>query len=457
MRTSLNARLPSEFVLRPSTARLLLTVAITPNRTLNSRMNIYRIRNLANRLPFFYGWVVVSCTMGSAMARQAAAVATLSVFLVPMTDEFGWSRTGISGAVSLGGFLGAVIAPFIGPIFDRHGSRITLVTCALTVSMCTIGLANVETLVGFYVAFGIARMLFSTPFDLGTSSAIAKWFVRRRARAMAAMSTASGIGLAVMPLLVAVTIESHGWRAGWVVLAFVVVMVGVIPQWFLLVRQPEDLGLEPDGRTTPQDRSSRHGGELAEVSFTRAEALRTPALWLLMLFAISVYPVQAGISLHQAPFLIERGLSPAVAATVVGTFSISIALGSVLFGMSAHRFASRVALCAGAVLVTIGAMVMREVDGALLGYVSGALFGLGLGGLSTMLPVTLADYFGRAHYGAIRGVFLPVQVGGQAAGPLLAGVFYDATGSYDLGLTVFAVLSASAALVALTASAPSRA
>ena len=419
-------------------------------------MDIGHIRIWAARLPFYYGWVVVGCAMGSAMARQAAAVATLSVFLVPMTDEFGWSRTGISGAVSLGGFLGALVAPFIGPLFDRHGSRITLVTCAVVVSACTVALAGIETLVSFYVVFGISRMLFATPFDLGTSSAVAKWFVRGRARAMAAMSSAHGVGLACMPLLAALVIEAQGWRAGWVVLAVLVIVVGAVPQWFFMVRQPEDLGLQPDGTNGVVDESGGVRDDTGEVPFTRAEALRTPAIWLLMFFAILVYPVQAGISLHQAPYLMERGMSPGVAATVVSAFSLSIALGSLVFGISAHRFAPRFVLFAGAVLMTAGAVLMGEVDGPALGYLAATMFGLGLGGISTMLPVTLADYFGRAHYGAIRGVFLPVQVVGQAVGPLLAGVLHDASGNYAAGLSVFATLSATAALVALTASPPSK-
>ncbi len=412
-------------------------------------MNIDRIRNWAARLPFFYGWIVVSCTMGSAVARQAAAVATLSVFLVPMTAEFGWSRTGISGAVSMGGLLGAVIAPFIGPLFDRHGSRISLVTCALIVSACTAALAGVETLVGFYVVFGISRMMFSTPFDLGTSSAVTKWFVRGRARAMALLSTAHGAGLALMPLLAAFMIEAHGWRTGWLALAAVVFVVGAVPQWFFLARQPEDLGLAPDGRSAVVDESGSEQDETHEVAFTRAQALRTPALWLLMIFAALVYPVQAGISLHQAPYLIESGISPGIAATVVSVFSLCIAIGGLAFGMNAHRMQPRFALFVGAVMITIGAVLMGQVVSPALGYLSAALFGLGLGGVSTMLPVTLANYFGRAHYGAIRGIFLPVQVVAQAAGPLLAGVLHDASGNYDLGLTVFAALAATAALVAL--------
>ena len=394
--------------------------------------------------------------MGSAMARQAAAVATLSVFLVPMTLELGWSRTGISGAVSLGGFVGALLAPFIGPIFDRHGSRASLVACALIVSVCTAALAGIESLLGFYVAFGISRMLFSTPFDLGTSSAIAKWFVRGRARAMASMSVASGIGLALMPMLAALIIEVYGWRVSWLALAVVVVLVGAIPQWLLLVRQPEDIGLEPDGSKRPSEADHEAPSVAEEVSFERAEALRTPALWLLMLFSVLVYPVQAGISLHQAPLLIERGVSQAAAATVVAVFSLSIALGGLLFGLTAHRLPNRAILFFGALMMTVGTLMVSEVQTAAFGYVAAGVFGVGLGGISMMLPVTMADYFGRAHYGAIRGVALPVQVIGQAAGPLLAGVLHDATGNYDLGLTVFTVLSALAAVVALSAKPPAK-
>ena len=140
------------------------------------------IRSLAQRLPFFYGWVIVGCTMCSSVVRQTAAVATLSIFVVPMTAEFDWSRTGISGAVSLGGILGALVAPFIGPMFDRHGSRALLVASAVVISGCCVALAGTQGLLWFYVSFSISRMTFSAPIEIGTTAAITKWFVRRRAR-----------------------------------------------------------------------------------------------------------------------------------------------------------------------------------------------------------------------------------------------------------------------------------
>ena len=414
------------------------------------------IRSLIQRLPFFYGWVIVGCTMCSSVVRQAAAVATLSIFIVPMTSEFGWSRTGISGAVSVGAVLGALVAPFMGPLFDRHGSRALLVASAVAVSACCVALAGTQGLLWFYVAFSISRLMFSTPFEIGTTSAVTKWFVHRRARAMSLLIMSTGAGLTILPLVVAGAIDIAGWRAGWLTLAVVAIVLGVLPQWFLLVRKPEDIGLEPDGSVagpeTPAANARAAG--TGEIDFTRTQALRTSTLWLMMVYTLLVFPVQAGVSLHQAPHLIERGISPTVAATIVSSFSLAGALSSLLFGYLGDRVPVRAALAASAALLGLGAVIMRGVEGPLLGYASAVLFGAGIGGILTMIPIAWANYFGRAHFGAIRGITLPAQVGGQAIGPLAAGVLHDLTGSYASGLTVFAVLSLIAVCVALITHAP---
>ena len=424
------------------------------------------IRTLVQRLPFFYGWAAVGCAMSSNVVRQAAAVTTLSIFIVPMTGEFGWSRTGVSGAVSAGAVLGALAAPFIGPLFDRHGSRALLIASALAVSACCIALAGTRGLLWFYVAFGISRMMFSTPFDLGTSSVAAKWFVRRRALAMSLLTASIGIGLTILPLAAAIAIAAGGWRSGWLALAVIVVVLGVVPQWFLLVREPEDIGLRPDGdEPAPRLRAGTSAGGASaddagaddaagEVAFTRAQALRTPTLWLMMAYTMLVFPIQAGVSLHWAPHLIERGISPTLMATMVSSFSLAVALSSVLFGYAGDRVPVRATLAASAALMALGAMTMIAVSGPLPAYAASVLFGTGVGGILTMTPVAWANYFGRAHFGAIRGMTLPAQVGGQAAGPLLAGLLRDLTGDYASGLATFAALSLLAAAVALVTPSP---
>ncbi len=416
------------------------------------------VRTLIRRLPFFYGWVIVACALGANGARQGAAVATLSVFILPMSAEFGWSRTALSGAVSLGSLLGALVAPALGPLFDRHGSRAILVTSAVVVAACCVALAGTQSLAWFYVSFALSRMIFSAPFDVGVTSAVAKWFVWHRALPMSMIAMSHGVFLAVIPFIVQLIIVDQGWRAGWVALAIMVVVIGVVPQALLLVRQPEDVGLVPDGRAPPRAAPDAGGSAgaapAAEAAFTRGEALRSPVLWLLMAYTLLVFPVQAGISLHQAPYLIERGLSPAVAASAISIFSLSSACASLALGLTGRRLPVRGALVSCAALLSMAVLGMREVESAAAAFCAAAAFGASLGGVFVLLPLAWADYFGRAHFGAIRGITLPAQVGGQALGPVLAGVLHDATGEYGAGLALFALFALAAAVLALFVRAP---
>jgi sugar phosphate permease len=260
-------------------------------------------------------------------------------------------------------------------------------------------------------------------------------------------------GLVAMPLIAQLAMLRDGWRAGWLAIGATVLVVGFLPTWLFLVRRPEDLGLMPDRRAT--------AGELpaagaAEPSFSRRAALGTTAFWLLLLYTVLVYPVQAGVSLHQAPHLIERGIAPATAATNVSRFSLMSAVGSLLCGALPRRLPIHYPLALAALLLGIGALAMLAIATPRDGFLAAAVFGLGIGGLLTLLPIAWADYFGRANYGAIRGIALSAQVLSQAAGPLLSGALRDGTGSYVRSLEVFAALAFLAAVAALAARPPLR-
>jgi sugar phosphate permease len=413
---------------------------------------------LISRLPFFYGWVILACVCFAGFARQGPAVATLSIFVEPMTSEFGWSRTALSGAVSLGGVLAALTSPLIGPVLDRRGARLMLCTAVLVTGVSTLLLSLTQSLVAFYVFFCIARMNFAGTFDLGIYGALNSWFVARRAFVTSIANLAQMAGLVALPFIAHLAMQDHGWRGGWLAVGTTVLLVGFLPTWLLMVRRPEDVGLVPD-RQSPAPTPIVSGAEgapatIAEPTFSRQEALRTPAFWLLSLFTMAVYPVQAGISLHQAPHLIERGLSPAVAATIVSTFSLVSAFAGLAFGLGARRVGVRASLALAAMFLGASAIAMLGIATPLQGYLAACCFGMGIGGMLTVLPLAWADYFGRKSFGAIRGAALTVQVTAQASGPLLSGVLRDITGDYVASLACFAGLSFLGALVALLARAP---
>jgi len=405
-------------------------------------------RLLVPRLPFFYGWVVLACICLAGFARQGPAVAVLSVFVVPMTDAFGWSRTEIAGAVSLGGVLAAVISPMLGPMLDRRGARLVLCLAVLGTGLSTMALSLIQSLLAFYLLFCFARMNWAGPFDLGLYSALNNWFVARRAMATAIATLAQMSGLVALPIIAQLAMRDGGWRDGWIAIGGTVLVVGFLPVWLFLVRRPEDVGLVPD-RTRPA--SARPA---AEPRFSRAQAMRTRAFWLLSLYTVLVYPVQAGVSLHQAPHLIERGLSPMAAATVISFFSVMSAVASFGIGFLPRRWPIRHALLLSAALLSLGSFALIAVDGTEQAYGAAGLFGLGLGGVLTLVPMAWADYFGRESYGAIRGVALSLQVVAQAAGPLLSGALRDWSGNYADSLTVLGALAAMAAAAALAARRP---
>jgi MFS transporter, OFA family, oxalate/formate antiporter len=411
-------------------------------------------RLLSARLPFFYGWVVLACLCCAGFARQGGATATFSVFVEPLTREFGWSRAAISGAASLGGVLAALLSPLIGPLLDRHGSRAALCLAVLGTGIAALLLSLAHSLPVFYLLFCIARLNWASPFELGIYSTLNNWFVARRPLANSIATVAQMAGLVAMPLVAQLAMRGHSWRAGWIAIGVTVLAVGFVPVWLFMVRRPEDLGLLPDAAAAATRARGHASPGPIETAFSRRQAIRTSAFWLLLLYTVLVYPVQAGVSLHQAANLIEQGITPTMAASTVSLFSLMSGIASAACGFMPRSLPIRYPMALGGVFLTIGCLAMIGIASPLQGMVAAALFGIGIGGMLTLLPIAWADYFGRANYGAVRGLALSAQVLAQAAGPLLSGVLRDWTGSYTRSLECFAALSARSILAALVSRRP---
>lgn len=413
------------------------------------------VQGLAARLPFHYGWVILACVCLAGFTRQGSALGTLSIFIEPMVGEFGWSRTAISAAVSVGGILGALIAPALGTFLDRNGARAVLLLAVLLTAGSTFLLSFSQSLAWFFACYCVARMSFAGPYDLGIYGSVVNWFYRRRAFATSVVTLAQMIGLVIMPLVAFFVMQAGGWRSAWAAVGATVLVVGFLPVWLLHVRRPEDLGQRLDGEAGAPAVSA--GGTSApEPAYTRAQALATPAFWLLGLFTLLAFPVQSGISLHQAPLLLERGLAPGVAAAAVSLFALSSALAGFAYGFWPRRVPLRYALLLTGIVLGAASLLTARVASPLEAYAAASLLGAGVGGLLTMLPIAWADYFGRSSYGAIRGVALGFQVAGQALGPVLSGALHDWTGDYGASLATCAGLAAAAGVVALLAKPPRR-
>ena len=445
-------------------------------------------------MPFYYGWVIFSIgAIASYSSRPLMAVATLSVFAVPMTREFGWSYGLFSGVVSLGGLCAIGVSPFVGRLIDRYGSGAVLAITSAIVGGCAFGLSLVGQAWAFYALYVPGRMAFASPLELGTTTAVNNWFIRRRAFALFLLTVSQSTGLAAMPLVAQFLIGGWegfggwGWRNAWAWLGIYTLVVGIVPALFLVARRPEDMGLTADprrgeSRVLPSQREASAPDEvegqsgnaaddteegsdrpaaprapvpLQENSYTVSRALRTRAFYVMAIFSGAGFMVQAGVSLHQVSHFINQGLEPALAALTAGSFAFCQMIGGFVWSsLASRRVPIRYLLALSAFVVSGGALGVQLSSTLAWGLPAASILGAGVGGLHLLLRLAWADYYGREHLGSITGITLPVQVGGQALGPIIAGFLYDFTGSYLWPFRIFSTAVFIAGLLVLTATPP---
>jgi MFS transporter, OFA family, oxalate/formate antiporter len=339
-------------------------------------------------------------------------------------------------------------------------------TSAVT-GACAVGLSLISQPWAFYALYMPGRMVFASPLELATSTAISNWFIRRRAFALALLAVTQGTGLAMMPLIAQQLITGWGWRSAWACLGLYTMAVGIIPALLLMARRPEDMRLEPDPLPTrsgaaegvrpkwaQDDRTKQNIHMPYERQFTLRQASRTRAFWVLAAFSAAGFLVQAGVSLHQVAHYIHRGLPGPSAAIMASVFAFAQVPGGLLWSAMTRGIPVRFVLALSGLSVALGAVGTAFSSSLAEGVLSAGIIGGGVGGLHMLLRLAWADYYGRQHLGTIRGITLPAQIGGQAVGPVTAGFMFDATGSYSMTFLAFASIVAVSSLLVLTAVPP---
>lgn len=386
------------------------------------------------RGPFFYGWWIVGVAFLAHVAAAAHQSSTLSVFLKPMGQEFGVSRTGFSALRSAEGLLTSLIATLVGPLVDRYGARFFIVAGALIAGAgyLGLGLASNEWL------FFLVRLL---PVSVGTAImahnvtnvAISNWFIRRRGRAVAIASIGGSFVKTIIAPLSTFLMLTVGWRGAWMVFGGATWVLVVLPAAVFMRRRPEDLGLRPDGATeaAPGRVSQEQRAALAaDVPWTARETLRTQALWMVIFtYGIATIGI-TGLNLHLFPYLTDLGLHEATAALLLTCLAAAQLVASLFWGFLVERVDIRHAMTAKFLVQALGLLLALLVRDPWLLALFLFIYGFGLGGSFVLWEVVWANFYGRLSLGTIRAIGLPATYLFGAVGPLFFGLVYDLTGSY---------------------------
>jgi MFS family permease len=375
-----------------------------------------------------------------------------SVFLVALLREFGWSRTLLAGAFSVFVLVHGVMAPVLGWLADRIGPRRLFAAGGLLLAAGLLLDSTVSRPWHLYAAYGALTAV-------GVASAgwvpavilVQRWYPRRVGAALGITSAGIGVGIFLVVPVTQFLVDWLGWRLAFRCLAAVAAL-WIVPMSLVILSDP--IGVAGAART------DRAAGGLPQVrpgsaspDITLAQALGMSKFWLVSGAQFLGSLACQMLLVHQVAYLVDQGIPALVAASVVSVVGLSSMAGKAGGGWFSDLFGRELTYTLGmtSVVASIGVLgLIALAPGSLPAYVYGALVGLGYSVTAPLLPALVSDLFRGRHFGAIFGMMQLANSVGGASGPWLAGLVFDATGSYR-GALAAAVLAAAVATGALWA------
>jgi MFS-type transporter involved in bile tolerance (Atg22 family) len=267
-------------------------------------------------------------------------------------------------------------------------------------------------------------------------------------------------GQAIMPYPLVAIMALMTWREAWFALAAMVVLLQVVPSFVFLRRRPEDYGLNPDGDVIPDDETpeelQKRSRETAEDSWSLAEVRRSRTLWLLIIAQGGVVLCLNATNLHAAAHLQDQGLSLTLAATVTTIFAAASAVTVLPWGILMERLHTRTLGMMATAMLIVAMVLLLMATNIWIGAAFGLVYGTALGAWTVVSRMLFANYFGRRHFGSIRGFAAPIMAVVNPFGPLLAAWFRDTRGEFDLAFIFFAGVFTVSFVAFLMATPPKR-
>lgn len=396
----------------------------------------------------YRGWVLVAASgVGLSTNPGQFAYGALGVFMLPLTHEFGWSRTEVSLALTAFTVALALALPLVGRLVDHYGGRRVLFPSVIVFGVLLLAIPlTVSKAWHLWLLFILIGSLAAGANALPYLRILGAWFDRRRGLAFGLAMAGGGLGYTYVPPLLQWLVEHWGWRSGYVALGAMVLLIAAPIVGLVLRDTPEEVGLRPDGDAGPAQ-APDDGGEAAAQQGSAGRGTFLLLFGIFSILSLCLY----GLLAHLVPMLVDRGIAPRDAAWTAALLGIAILFSRAVVGFLLDRwFAPRVA-AACFVLSAAGLawFAAGAADGTAV-IIATCLVGLSIGAEIDLLAYLTSRYFGLRRFGTFYGVMFAGFLLGAAPGPVVYGSLFDAKGNYDLALTGAACLLFGAALAMLT-------
>ena len=371
----------------------------------------------------FYGYKIVAASSVVQM-MTLGCVYTYGALFSEFESEFGWSRALISGAASLFFLLYGAFGIVAGTATDRFGPRIVLTGCGILFGTGFLLMNQMTSIWELYLFYGLMCGLGMAAHDVTVLSTVARWFVTKRGLMSGIVKSGAGIGQTIVPLVAAPLILIAGWRETCLLIGIATLIVLIVAAQ-IFRRDPKGVGLRPlmEGKDEKIQ-------EVA-VNFSLREAASKKQFWLLSFAKFSDMFCLFTVIIHIVPHGIDQGLVSTTAVMIlsaIGGFSI---LGRGLFGSMYDYLGARLSLifCFATLLLSL-IFLQTSFDPELL-FLFALIYGVAHGGFFTVASPSAAEFFGTQAHGMILGFILFFGTLGGTIGPLIAGIIFDHTNSYE--------------------------
>ncbi len=368
------------------------------------------------------GWPVVAAGFVCLAVAAGIGFFVFPVYLDIFQEEFGWSLTDVSGAITLWGIIGAILSPVFGKLIDAIGARKVMLFGTLCQFIATLLLARISALWHLYALMALASIGNVCNTYIPVAAVISKWFDKHRGTAIGVAMFGLGIGGGIMSKLADYLLGGFGWRTGYSILScFVLALIIPILLW---IRDP-DSGYLAEKQETKGKSDVGHPIEKGSKDLTLSQSLRTRSFW-----GISVGDAIAGLvfaifTLHLVTYMKDDGYEQGMATNIFSTFMFCTSVGMALFGLMADKVSLRGLMVFVYAMPAITTLLLFPTGIVTLPFLFAMLCGTCGGGRSALFPVALTRCFGETHMGAIYGLSNSFFLVGSALGPIIAATIYE--------------------------------
>ncbi len=399
-----------------------------------------RVPDPPHKKRFFYGYWIVFFTFLCMLISIGCGSFIYSLFVQPLQSVLGWSRGEIMVGFTIFFIMMGVASLPAGRLVDKRGARPVIAVGAVVMGSGFVILSLMSQLYLFYLGYVLVGAGAGGIGSVPCSAVVSNWFKKKRGTAIGLMSSGIGAGGLVMAPLAGYLIETIGWRGAYLSMALIV-WIAIIPLALLTLRtRPQEIGLHPDGALAAETpREVRPG---TSEGLTLRQAAGVSAFWLLSVsYFFANFSSMGGIQ-SQGPNLTDLGFSTGAAAVALGAIGFGSGTGKFIFGWLCDKMSARYVSAIGLSLQATGLVVVLQVGSdspmAMI-WAYSLLIGFGAGSWLPTVSILTSQSFGLQHYGVIFGMISLLLNVGTATGPLVAGVMYDAMGTY---YWAFALLAA---------------